>query len=154
MQTRAYTGMSRAVIRSTDRIVHVCMTHRLLVPASYARSDPASMILSFLFRKALCFSACLSARQSVPDLLTDYSFSAHDSSKSLGCLCRYSMTDSTPGFDTRSGSFMVFLSATPPEAGTVQRSNWLPICRGPFYLVLRLYGPSKIAQVTAPPLYT
>ena len=71
----------------------------------------------------------------------------------FGCLCRYSMTDSTPGFDMRSGSFMVFLSATPPEAGTVQRSNWLPICRGPFYLVLRLYGPSKIAQVTAPPLY-
>lgn len=43
---------------------------------------------------------------------------------------------------------MVFISATAPAAGTLQFSNWLPVCNGQFYLVLRLYGPSKFAQVT------
>lgn len=82
-------------------------------------------------------------------LITDVPYDADSG------LHRYSITDATPGFDTKSGSLMVFMSATAPQYGTLQYSNWLPICRGPFYLVLRLYGPSKLAQVTAaclPPL--
>ncbi|MFF0607062.1 DUF1254 domain-containing protein [Nocardia tengchongensis] len=53
---------------------------------------------------------------------------------------RYSLGSSTPGTKTNpDGSLTVYISAKSP--GADKESNWLPAPEGPFYVVLRTYGP-------------
>jgi hypothetical protein len=55
---------------------------------------------------------------------------------------RYSIGSSTPGLKTNEdGSLTIYLSAKSP--GKDKESNWLPAPSGPFWPVLRTYGPSK-----------
>jgi hypothetical protein len=53
---------------------------------------------------------------------------------------RYSIGSSTPGLKKNDdGSLVIYVSATSP--GKYKESNWLPAPRGPFWTVLRNYGP-------------
>jgi hypothetical protein len=53
---------------------------------------------------------------------------------------RYSIGSSTPGMKTNSdGSLTIYVSAKSP--GKDKESNWLPAHAGPFWTVLRAYGP-------------
>lgn len=66
---------------------------------------------------------------------------------------RYSIGNRTPSL-TRDpdGSLTISIQAEPPES---RQANWLPAPKAPFYLVLRLYGPSKAAlagEWSPPPL--
>jgi hypothetical protein len=53
---------------------------------------------------------------------------------------KYEVARFTPGLVTNpDGSITIYIQATPPPAAL--RPNWLPIPRGPFDLLLRVYGP-------------
>jgi len=53
---------------------------------------------------------------------------------------RYSIGGSTPGLKTNpDGSLVIYVSAKSPGKG--KESNWLPAPSGPFWTVLRTYGP-------------
>jgi hypothetical protein len=53
---------------------------------------------------------------------------------------RYSIGSSTPGLKTNpDGSLVIYVSAASP--GKDKESNWLPAPDGPFWTVLRNYGP-------------
>jgi hypothetical protein len=53
---------------------------------------------------------------------------------------RYVVAGYTPGLVTNpNGSITIYIQATPPARGVM--ANWLPVPRGPFCLVLRVYGP-------------
>jgi hypothetical protein len=53
---------------------------------------------------------------------------------------KYEVARFTPGLVTNpDGSITIYLQATPPPAAL--RANWLPIPRGPFDVLLRVYGP-------------
>jgi hypothetical protein len=53
---------------------------------------------------------------------------------------KYEVARFTPGLVTNpNGSITIYIQATPPAAA--QRPNWLPVPRGPFDLLLRIYGP-------------
>jgi hypothetical protein len=53
---------------------------------------------------------------------------------------KYEVARFTPGLVTNpDGSITIYLQAKPPPAAL--RPNWLPIPRGPFDLLLRVYGP-------------
>jgi len=55
---------------------------------------------------------------------------------------RYSIGSATPGVKTGSdGSLTIEISAKSP--GKDKESNWLPAPEGPFWLVMRTYGPGK-----------
>ena len=55
-------------------------------------------------------------------------------------LKRYSIGSSTPGLKTNAdGSLTIYISAKSP--GADKESNWLPAPDGPFWTVLRTYGP-------------
>jgi len=55
---------------------------------------------------------------------------------------RYSIGNATPGLKTaEDGSITIHFSAKSP--GKDKESNWLPAPDGPFWLVLRTYGPDK-----------
>ena len=55
---------------------------------------------------------------------------------------RYSIGSSTPGLKKdKDGSITIYFQATSP--GKDKESNWLPAPEGPFWLVLRTYGPGK-----------
>ena len=55
---------------------------------------------------------------------------------------RYSIGSATPGLKTATdGSITLYLGATSP--GKDKESNWLPAPEGPFWMVLRTYGPGK-----------
>lgn len=55
-------------------------------------------------------------------------------------LDKYSIGDRTPGIKYGpDGGLTIYLSNKNP--GPDKESNWLPTPRGPFYMVLRLYGP-------------
>ena len=55
---------------------------------------------------------------------------------------RYSIGSSTPGLKTATdGSITISFQAKSP--GKDKESNWLPAPEGPFWLVLRTYGPGK-----------
>jgi len=55
---------------------------------------------------------------------------------------RYSIGSSTPGLKTADdGSITIYFQARSP--GKDKESNWLPAPEGPFWLVLRTYGPGK-----------
>jgi hypothetical protein len=55
---------------------------------------------------------------------------------------RYSIGSSTPGLKTADdGSITIYFQAKSP--GKDKESNWLPAPEGPFWLVLRTYGPGK-----------
>ena len=55
---------------------------------------------------------------------------------------RYSIGSATPGLKTAAdGSITLYFSAKSP--GKDKESNWLPAPGGPFWLVLRTYGPGK-----------
>jgi hypothetical protein len=55
---------------------------------------------------------------------------------------RYSIGSATPGLKTAAdGSITLYFQAKSP--GKDKESNWLPAPEGPFWLVLRTYGPSK-----------
>jgi len=57
-------------------------------------------------------------------------------------LDRYSIGSSTPGMKTASdGSITIYIQAKSP--GKDKESNWLPAPEGPFWPVLRTYGPGK-----------
>ena len=69
------------------------------------------------------------------------------------CSHRYSISDATPGIGAKPS---IFVSSTPPPAGSALQASWLPIGARPFFLVLRLYGPDTLAQqgsYSPPPLY-
>jgi hypothetical protein len=54
---------------------------------------------------------------------------------------RYSIGSSTPGLKTDvDGSLTIYVSAESP--GKDKESNWLPAPKGPFWTVLRCYGPA------------
>jgi hypothetical protein len=53
---------------------------------------------------------------------------------------KYEVARFTPGLVTNpDGSITIYMQATPPPAAL--RPNWLPIPRGPFDVLLRVYGP-------------
>ena len=53
---------------------------------------------------------------------------------------KYEVARFTPGLVTNpDGSITIYLQAAPPAAAL--RPNWLPVPRGPFDLLLRVYGP-------------
>jgi len=55
---------------------------------------------------------------------------------------RYSIGSATPGLKTAAdGSITLYFGATSP--GKEKESNWLPTPEGPFWMVLRTYGPGK-----------
>jgi hypothetical protein len=55
---------------------------------------------------------------------------------------RYSIGSPTPGLKkAKDGSITLYFSAKSP--GKDKESNWLPAPEGPFWLVLRTYGPGK-----------
>jgi len=55
---------------------------------------------------------------------------------------RYSIGSATPGLQKAAdGSITLYFSAKSP--GKDKESNWLPAPEGPFWLVLRTYGPGK-----------
>ena len=55
---------------------------------------------------------------------------------------RYSIGSPTPGLKTAAdGSITLYFGAQSP--GTDKESNWLPAPEGPFWLVLRTYGPGQ-----------
>jgi hypothetical protein len=55
---------------------------------------------------------------------------------------RYSIGSATPGLKTATdGSITLYFGAKSPSKD--KESNWLPSPEGPFWLVLRTYGPSK-----------
>ena len=55
---------------------------------------------------------------------------------------RYSIGSSTPGLKTNDdGSLVIYVSAKSP--GKDKESNWLPAPSGPFWTVLRNYGPDE-----------
>lgn len=54
---------------------------------------------------------------------------------------RYSIGSSTPGLqENADGSLTIYVSAASP--GKDKESNWLPTPNGPFWTVMRLYGPA------------
>ena len=58
---------------------------------------------------------------------------------------RYSIGNATPGLKTADDdSITLYFSAKSP--GKDKESNWLPAPEGPFWLVLRTYGPSEAIQ--------
>jgi hypothetical protein len=53
---------------------------------------------------------------------------------------KYEVAKFTPGLVTNpNGSITIYLQAAPPSAAL--RPNWLPVPRGPFDVLLRVYGP-------------
>jgi hypothetical protein len=59
-------------------------------------------------------------------------------------LDRYSIGDRTPGLTYGDdGSLTLYVGYTSP--GEERESNWLPAPRGPYQVVVRLYGPSEAA---------
>ncbi len=57
-------------------------------------------------------------------------------------LDRYSIGSATPGLKTAAdGSITIYMQAKSP--GKDKESNWLPAPEGPFWPVLRTYGPGK-----------
>ena len=55
---------------------------------------------------------------------------------------RYSIGSATPGFKTADdGSITIYFQAKSP--GKDKESNWLPAPEGPFWPILRTYGPGK-----------
>jgi hypothetical protein len=57
----------------------------------------------------------------------------------------YSIGSSTPGLQTAAeGSITIHFQAKSP--GKDKESNWLPAPEGPFWLVLRTYGPGEAIQ--------
>lgn len=55
---------------------------------------------------------------------------------------RYSISDTTPGVKTNAdGTLTLYVSHGSP--GKDKESNWLPAPDGPFWMVLRSYGPEK-----------
>ena len=55
---------------------------------------------------------------------------------------RYSIGSKTPGLQQNpDGSLTIYVSAKSP--GKDKESNWLPAPEGPFWIVLRTYGPSQ-----------
>ena len=57
-------------------------------------------------------------------------------------ISRYSIGSPTPGLKTaEGGSITLYFSAKSP--GKEKESNWLPAPDGPFWMVLRTYGPSE-----------
>jgi hypothetical protein len=55
---------------------------------------------------------------------------------------RYSIGSATPGLKkAKDGSITIYFQAKSP--GKDKESNWLPAPQGPFWLVLRTYGPGK-----------
>ncbi len=55
---------------------------------------------------------------------------------------RYSIGSATPGLQkTGDGSITIYFQAESP--GADKESNWLPAPEGPFWLVLRTYGPGE-----------
>jgi hypothetical protein len=55
---------------------------------------------------------------------------------------RYSIGSATPGLKTAAdGSITLTFQADSP--GKDKEANWLPAPKGPFWLVLRTYGPGK-----------
>jgi hypothetical protein len=60
-------------------------------------------------------------------------------------LNRYSIGSATPGLKTaKDGSITIYFQAKSP--GKDKESNWLPAPDGPFWPVLRTYGPGKTIQ--------
>ena len=57
-------------------------------------------------------------------------------------LNRYSIGSATPGLKKAAdGSITIYFQAKSP--GKEKESNWLPAPEGPFWPVLRTYGPGK-----------
>ena len=57
-------------------------------------------------------------------------------------ISRYSIGSPTPGLKTaEDGSITLYFSAKSP--GKDKESNWLPAPEGPFWMVLRTYGPGE-----------
>jgi hypothetical protein len=55
---------------------------------------------------------------------------------------RYAIGSATPGLKkAKDGSITIYFQAKSP--GKEKESNWLPAPEGPFWIVLRTYGPSK-----------
>ena len=55
---------------------------------------------------------------------------------------RYSIGSATPGLmEGEDGSITLYFAAKSP--GRDKESNWLPAPEGPFWLVLRTYGPDE-----------
>lgn len=66
---------------------------------------------------------------------------------------RYNIKDSDPLVCAEDGSLTLYIQHTNP--GKEYESNWLPSPEGVFYMILRLYGPSKEAidgTIVIPPI--
>jgi hypothetical protein len=67
-------------------------------------------------------------------------------------LDKYVVASYTPGLETaENGSVTIHVQADPPKRGN--NANWLPVPKGPFSLLFRVYGPegSALAGTYVPP---
>lgn len=67
-------------------------------------------------------------------------------------LDKYVVASYTPGLETaKDGSVTIHIQADPPGRGS--NANWLPVPKGPFSLLFRVYGPqgSALAGTYVPP---
>lgn len=64
---------------------------------------------------------------------------------------KYVVGSYTPGLESNAdGSLSIYLSADPPHGKPL--ANWLPVPRGPFNVMLRVYGPEgSVADATYVP---
>jgi hypothetical protein len=66
---------------------------------------------------------------------------------------KYVVASYTPGLETaEDGSVTIHVSADPPRHGA--EANWLPVPKGPFSLLFRVYGPqgTALAGTYVPPM--
>ncbi|MCY1003589.1 DUF1254 domain-containing protein [Myxococcus sp. MISCRS1] len=86
-------------------------------------------------------------KEAIPPVRFFWSLTAYDAKSHMlveNDIHRYSLGDRSRTLRrSEDGSISFFLQSTPPEAA--RQSNWLPVPTGPFYLLLRLYGPTEAA---------
>ncbi|GEN12621.1 Uncharacterized conserved protein [Myxococcus fulvus] len=86
-------------------------------------------------------------KEAIPPVRFFWSLTAYDAKSHMlveNDIHRYSLGDRSRTLRrSEDGSISFFLQGTPPEAA--RQSNWLPVPSAPFYLLLRLYGPTGSA---------
>jgi hypothetical protein len=139
--------LGRAAIQSLGGIVA-----NEIEEASYisTRTDSSGQMLDGSTKRyTLHFNA-----QQLPDVQAFWSMSIYDMTYNFVAnpIDRFSIGNRTAGIKKDAdGGVTIYLQADEP--GDEQRSNWLPIPRGPFYSTFRAYipGPSIIERKWFPP---